>query len=269
MTATTTAPHKENGHQEFRQLNFAKKPKFKRSSDGFERSEARAAISDKRRRIVSSDLSIGPLEITQKGVAIQKLHGPTWSRGQKKPRVARTTSPWSRRQYFSSSQFQIDTEETNAAVQVKQSESAHRAPRARTKHRISHLMPDDEEEPMSIPDIRVLTNEQDTHSNGDAEVVSTSLAQYDKHALYISDAQESVDLLVPPVDNENEASMVIVPATTTPQNDAEVEKEVDGRLPPKRWTFNVLDYEEDLLTLRPTLREWTRVVTISDTFTRE
>lgn len=100
--------HKRRASQEKENINFKV---AKRIGDGFEGDEARPSPYWKRRRIANGELHIGHLELTQKGAATQKIQGPTWLRGQKKMRPATNISLWNRRQYFGSSQFQIDSQD--------------------------------------------------------------------------------------------------------------------------------------------------------------
>lgn len=83
---------------------------LKRTSDGFDSDEKHASPYRKQRRI-NNDMRMGSLELTQKGTFTQKLQGPTWLKGQKKPRTASIASLWSRRQYLGNSKVKAGSED--------------------------------------------------------------------------------------------------------------------------------------------------------------
>lgn len=269
VSMTPAARHKDTNPQEFKELKLSKERGVKYSSDGFECDEARTGFFGKRRWIGSSQLNIGPLELTQKGAAKQKTAGPVWMRGQKKPRVATTTSPWSRRQYFGAPRFQLDLDEVIEASEVEQSKSTDQATRNRSKSSISDIVSDDAEELVVLRVPSTLTDEYDTYSHVDFEINGSSRVKHDKYFSYNSDADESLNLLVFPVEDEDEAALAITPRTNTPEHGADLDKEADGQLPPKQWMLNVKNHDENMLALRPDPKEWTRDITLPDISPRD
>lgn len=253
--------------------------------DGFEHEEARPSVVGKRRRLDTIDRSIGPLELTQQIVASQKIEGPTWIRGQKKSRIATATSPWRKKQYSSTSQFHIDSEDDNEWIQVKQSKPTDQSTRNRPQRCTSNFVSDDNEDTVARPDPDALTHGINTRSKADVEAVRKVRARrviefphisdadepvmlladpagHEEDAAYVSDGDASVGLLVYPEDNEDEAGLATIPRTDIPENIADTDQ-ADGQLPPKQWVLNVLDCE-DTLALRPDSREWMREVEIPE-----
>lgn len=242
----------------FKEVKVAQDTKPKRSSDGFERDEARSGLPGKKRKIESSELNIGPLELTQKGVATQKMEGPTWLRGQKKPRVSTAASLWSKRQHFGTSEFQIESEDSFEAADKTQT-SAGQATHVSSKRRINRIMSDGADVPPELP---VDPGERDGRSDSaydDLEVVRSSQTEHGNPISSNCDADEPVDLLVFPFDEEDEAGFTI-PRTDTPEPNADTEGELVAQLPPKRWMLDRLDDGQDTLALRPNSNAWKREV---------
>lgn len=267
VCTTSTARLKDIDSREFRKFEPAKKITTAQFIDGFERDETRPGAVEKRRRVDGVELSIGPLELTQKSLATQKVEGPTWMRGQKRPRVATAKSPW-RQQSPSAFQFQIDSEEDDGMVQSKQSKSANQATRQRSKRHNCQIVSDDDE-PMVSPLPYILTDKHNTRIGADVGMVRTSPENSDEFLSYVSDGDESVVLLVAPEDDDDGAALATIPRTDTPDYGADIETEEYGQLPPKEWMLNVLDSGEDTLALRPDPKEWTREVEIPDTSPRK
>ncbi|KAJ4423037.1 hypothetical protein N0V82_002304 [Gnomoniopsis sp. IMI 355080] len=220
----STVRCKDSNTQGFRKLEISNGTIVTHSSDGFERDEARPDVVGKRRRIDSIDRSIGSLELMQKSVAFQKIEGPTWLRGQKKPRVATTTPPWSRRQYFSTSMLQIDSEEDDDLLQVKQSKPADQGTGNRLKRRTSLDVSDHDEEPMALSVADVLMDNYNTHSKAGVEIIRKSHAKHVNDFLYISDDDEPV-VFDPPAGNEEELSVATTYRTNAPEHGGDVEGE--------------------------------------------
>lgn len=229
---------KSVGFKEYKEMKATTNTKLKRSSDGFERNEARSGFSGKKRRTDSSDMNIGPLETTQKGLPNQKVEGPTWQRGQKRSKASTTASLGKGRRYFGTSHFRSDAEESPDELGNDQPTSTGQATRIRSKRRISHISEDDELSAEYLP-VDVEAGEQGAHN----------------HSAF-DDAEEPLDLLVSPFDMEDE-SISTIPSTNTPEDE-----EAPAQLPPKCWVLNKQQDDLDTLTLRPDPRAWEREASV-------
>lgn len=225
---------------------------IKHIGDGFTRDEAQPSPhrkNERRTRNTLNETHLKGLDLTQKGIATQEMKGPTWLRGQKKPRTATTASLWNKRQYLGSSQHQIESQDPLETVDVEDELGPEHSPRrGRSRHRSTHISDETEEvDLLIIPKASVEGVEQ-----------------------YISDADEPVMLLEFPKDEE-EVELTTIPRTDTPEpenNDASSktrfgsfgEGEVDNRLPVKR-TWDFLDHDGDMMALRPDSRDWQHGVT--------
>lgn len=240
----------------------------KHISDGFTSDEAHPSPHKRRERRTKSTLSeVQPkhLELTQKGAATQKLDGPTWARGQKRARPA----PIAKRQYFGSSQFQIESEDPLESFEIKEPRTEPGSSRDRSKRLVSQIC-DDDDEPN---DFLTYPDELDEHSsqadsNGNVDILTVP-KKLNKRLRRLSSDDEPVDLLEVS-DGDEELDLLTIPRTDTPEphmKDASSESRLspwggsnsDGLLPAKRM-LNVQDYSRDDLTLRPDSREWLRGV---------
>lgn len=224
----------------------------KHIGDGFTSDEAQPSPYRKNERRAKNTLSethLKGLDLTQKGIATQGMKGPTWLRGQKKPRSATTASLWNKRQYLGSSQHQIESQDPLETVDVEDKlESENFPTRGRSRHRTTHISDDTEE----------------------VGLLMIPKASEEGAEQYIFDADEPVDLLEFPKDEE-EADLATIPRTDTPESadtDASSKThlgsygngELGGQLPVKR-TWDVLDHDGDMMALRPDSRDWQHGVT--------
>lgn len=254
---TPTNRSKDVDFKEYKEMKAATNTQPKRSNDGFERNEARAGFPVKKRRVDGSDVNIGPLDTTQKGVTDQKMEGPTWQRGQKKSKPSTTPSLRKRRQFLGTSQFQIESEESPDELGNDHPRTTAQATRIRSKRRISHIIEDDE---LSADHLHINgeAGEQGEHNDSafdDAEVARSS-SNMEESAPYNGDADEPLDLLVFPFDVEDEADFTIRCTDT-------LETELAAaQLPPKRWVLNRQDDDQDALALRPNPGAWEREASV-------
>ncbi|CAN8102377.1 unnamed protein product [Discula destructiva] len=259
---TPTSRRKYANFKEFKKVKAAMDNKSKRSSDGFQRGEAYLGFSGKKRRLDSSDLGIGPLEIAQKGVATEKMAGPTWLRGQKKPRVSTAASLWRRAQHVGTSRCQIEPDKSFEVVDdIQQHTSVERGTRLRSKRRISPILSDEADKSAAIPAhlVPVKTVQNNDSVYDDDEVTWSSHRKHMKSTHFTCDADEPVDLLVFPFDEEGEARSTL-PRVNSPKPADKIGQELVAQLPQKIWMLSRLDDNQDALVLRPDSRAWEREV---------
>lgn len=220
--------------------------------DGFTSDEAQPSpyrMNERRTKNTLSETHLKGLDLTQKGITAQEMKGPTWLRGQKKPRHAATTSLWNKRQYLGSSQHQIESQDPLETVDVENElESVHFPTRGRSRHRTTHISDETEE----------------------VDLLVMPKASEEGAEQYISDADEPVILLEVPKDEE-EVDLATIPRTDTPESadyyasskirfGSYRDGELDGQLPVKR-TWDLLDHDGDMMALRPDSRDWQHAVT--------
>lgn len=196
----------------------------KDKNDGFTNEEARPSPYRKTDRRVKSTLTeLNRLDLTQKGAATQKMDGPTWLRGQKRSNAAKITSLWSNRRYIGPSQFQIESQDPLESFDNNSEIKTELGGRRRWERPLSQIADDTDEK--------------------------TDLAGY------VSDADEPVDLLEFPHEDENEENedesdevdLLTIPDTDAPKPDAEYASV--GQLPPKR-RLGAMNYNGDRLEWR-------------------
>lgn len=264
---TPTSRSKYLDVKQFKKLGADRVTKAKRSSDGFERDETRPTFLGKKRRVESNNLNIGFLETTQNGIATQKIDGPTWLRGQKKPRVSTETSIWSSRRYLGISKYSNQLHESSE-VHDNQKLKSSDASRARSKRRISRIVinddqDDDDQEEEEEPVILLADlGEVDDHNDSaydDVEVARSPPAEHGKPIPDNADADEPLNVLIFTFDEEDEANFTI-PRTDTPEPGVNADRTSAAQLPPKCWMLDELEDDQDTLALRPSSRAWKREV---------
>lgn len=97
--------------------------KRNRLSDGFSAEEARPSPFGRRRRLHHLDSEVGSLELTQKASGSQQTRRSAKKHLVKKAYSHTNASLWQRRQYFGTSQFEMESLDPLESIQTKQEEA--------------------------------------------------------------------------------------------------------------------------------------------------
>lgn len=108
--------HKAQVSSETKQPVFKKRQKL---TDGFTEDEARPLFIGKRRRLQHLDINVGSLDLTQTDNSSQQKQRKSSPSTETHPQTRTTASLWRARQYFSASQFKLESQDTVEPSQVK------------------------------------------------------------------------------------------------------------------------------------------------------
>lgn len=212
---------KSTQHSPFKDINSRSDgvKMCKGRSDGFTNEEARpTAYRRPDRRVKNIATELNSLDLTQKGVATQKIEGPTWPRGQKRSKPATTTSLWRQRQALGPSQFQIESQDPLDTSDDKKELKTELEGSGYSKHSSSQIS-DTADENLDLPEHGSETNEP---------LGLLEFPDYEEH-------------------EENGAILLTIPWTDTPEPVGE--DALADQLPPKQM-LGVLDYGGDRLRWR-------------------
>lgn len=108
--------HKAQVSPETKQPILKKRQKL---TDGFTEDEARPLFIGKRRRLQHLDINVGSLDLTQTEHSSQQRQGKSSPGTETQPQTRTTASLWRARQYFSASQFKLESQDPVEASEVK------------------------------------------------------------------------------------------------------------------------------------------------------
>lgn len=98
--------------------------KRQKLTDGFTEDEARPLFLGKRRRLQQLDVNVGSLDLTQTGHTSQQRPREISPEAKKQTQTRATAGLWRGRQYFSASQFKIESQDPDESSEVKEAPSA-------------------------------------------------------------------------------------------------------------------------------------------------
>lgn len=94
--------------------------KRQKLTDGFTEVEARPLFLGKRRRLQQLDINVGSLDLTQTGKASQQMRREISPEVKRQTQTRTTAGLWRGRQYFGSSQFEIESQDPDESSEVKE-----------------------------------------------------------------------------------------------------------------------------------------------------
>lgn len=93
--------------------------KRQKLTDGFTEDEARPLFLGKRRRLQQLDVNVGSLDLTQTGNASQQRQRKMSPEAKSRTQTLANAGLWRGRQYFSASQFKIESQDPDDSSEVK------------------------------------------------------------------------------------------------------------------------------------------------------
>lgn len=109
--------HKPKANPETKAPVLKKRQKM---TDGFTEFEARPLFLGKRRRLQHLDVNVGSLDLTQTGNASQQRQREISPEAKRRPQDRTTAGLWRERQYFSASQFEIESQDPVESSHAKE-----------------------------------------------------------------------------------------------------------------------------------------------------